>query len=127
MKAISSEMILMVGVLVAVGILMLQLRGLFSTQVSLGEEEVVSGFTNDLESIIDKAMAVTGNASFVYHPMIKSYRLEVDYNTVTIYDKISKKTSSFTKSGVNLVPVEIEDSEMIHIEKTDDEVVLSGE
>jgi len=126
-KATSSEMILMVGVLVAVGILLLQLRGLFSIQTSLGQEEVVSGFTNDLESIIDKAMAVTGNASFVYHPTIKSYTLEVDYNTVTIHDKISKKTSSFTKSGVNLVPVEIENSEVIHIEKSYDEVSLSGE
>jgi len=107
--------------------LLLQLRGLFSIQTSLGQEEVVSGFTNDLESIIDKAMAVTGNASFVYHPTIKSYTLEVDYNTVTIHDKISKKTSSFTKSGVNLVPVEIENSEVIHIEKSYDEVSLSGE
>jgi len=126
-KAISSEMILMVGVLVAVGILLLQLRGLFSTQVMLGQEEVVSGFANELESIIDKAMAVTGDASFVYYPTVKSYKLEVEPNTISIYDKISKKTVIFAKSGVNFIPTVIEDSEVIYIKKTDDEVTLSGE
>ena len=120
-------MILMVGVLVAVGILLLQLRGLFSTQVRLGQEEVVSGFANDLESIIDKAMAVTGNASFVYYPPTKSYRLEVEHNITLIYDKTSKRTASFAKSGVNLMPVAIEDSEVIYIKKSDNEVSLSGE
>lgn len=120
-------MILMVGVLVAVGILLLQLRGLFSTQVILGQEEVISGFANDLESIIDKAMAVTGNTSFVYYPTTKSYRLEVEHNITSIYDKISKRTVSFAKSGVNLIPSVIEDSEMIYIKKSDNDVYLSGE
>ena len=120
-------MILMVGVLVAVGILMLQLRGLFSIQMGLGQEEVVSGFANDLESIIDKAIATTGNASFVYYPTIKSYRLEVEHNTTSIYDKISKKNASFTKSGVNLKPGVIEDSEVVYIKKIDNELTLSGE
>lgn len=126
MKAISSEMILIIGVLVAVGILMLQLRGLFSAQARLGQEEIVSGFANDLESIIDKAMAVTGDANFVYYPMIKSYRLEIKHNTLSIYDKISKKTASFVKSGVDLIPATIEDSEVVYIKKTNNDVYLSG-
>lgn len=119
-------MILTIGVLVASAILLLQLRGVFYGQTKLAQEEVVGAFANDLENIVDKAVAVTGNATFVYYPAIKSYTLTVKNATVLIYDKISKITASFTKTSVNLQDMAFEDSEIIYITKVGDSVYILG-
>lgn len=125
-KGVATEMILTIGVLVASGILLLQLRGVFYGQTKLSQEEVASAFANDLENIVDKAVAVTGNATFVYYPAIKSYMLTVENNTVMIYDKISKKTASFTKTSVNLQNMVFEDSEVIYITKVGNSIYMLG-
>jgi hypothetical protein len=125
-KGFATEMILTIGVLIASGILLLQLRGVFYGQTRLSQEEVASAFADDLENIVDKAIAVTGNASFVYYPVIKSYTLTVKNNTVSIHDKISKKTASFTKISINLQDMAFEDSEIIYIIKVEDSVYILG-
>lgn len=125
-KGFATEIILTVGVLIASGILLLQLRGVFYGQTRLSQEEVASAFADDLENIVDMAVAVTGNASFVYYPAIKSYTLTVKNDTVLIYDKISKKTASFTKTSINLQDMIFEDSEIIYIIKVEDSVYILG-
>jgi hypothetical protein len=125
-KAFASEMILTIGVLIAAGILLLQLKGVFYGQTKVSQEEVASAFVNDLENVIDKAVAVTGNANFVYYPTIKSYALTVKNNTVLINDKISKKSAFFTKTSINLQDIFFEDSKIIYITKVDDNVYILG-
>ena len=92
MKGVATEPILIIGVLIATGILMLQLRGVFYGETIIAQQETLVAFSDDLESIIDKASAVTGNASFVYYPLIKVYRLVVENNVVIVSDRISGET-----------------------------------
>jgi len=125
-KGIATEMILTIGVLVASGILLLQLRGVFYGQTKLSQGEIAGAFANDLENIVDKAVAVTGNATFAYHPAIKSYTLTVSNDTVLIYDKISKVKAGFTKTSVNLQDISFEDSEVIYITKVEDGIYILG-
>lgn len=125
-KATTSEMILTVGVLVAVGIILLQLRGVFYTQQKLSQKEAVFVFARGLEDVIDKAMGVTGNAHFTFHPQIKKYKLTIEDNMITIYDKVSKETANFIKIGIDLQPTTMEDFEVIDINKIDDTLYISG-
>lgn len=113
-----------IGVLIAAGILLLQFRGIFYGQTRLAQEEVVGTFAEDIENIVDKISLFSGNATFVYHPAIKGYKLTVKSNTVLIYDKMSKKTASFTKTSVNLQDMTFEDSEVIYIKKDEDKVYI---
>ncbi|MCX6821172.1 MAG: hypothetical protein NTW30_00165 [Candidatus Aenigmarchaeota archaeon] len=125
-KAFASEMILTIGVLIAAGILLLQLKSVFYGQTKVSQEEVASAFVNDIENIVDGSVAVTGNANFVYYPTIKSYALTVKNDTVSVYDKISKNTASFTKTSVNLQDMIFEDSDTVYITKVEDNVYIFG-
>jgi hypothetical protein len=125
-KGVATEMILTIGVLVASGILLLQLRGVFYGQTKLSQEEVVGAFADDLENIVGKISLFSGNATFVYRPAIKTYTLTVKNDTVLIYDKVSKKTASFTKASINLEDMVFEDSEVINIIKVEDSVYILG-
>jgi hypothetical protein len=125
-KATTSEMILTIGILVAVGIILLQLRGVFYAQQKLGQEEAIFTFAKTLEDRIDKAIAVTGNVHFTFHPKIKKYKLTIKGNMITIYDKVSKETTSFVKTGIDFHPTTIEDYEVIDINKIGNTIYLSG-
>ena len=78
MKSIAgTEIILTIGIIIAVGVSLVQLRGVFYGQQLLAQEEVVVAFARDLESIADRAIATTGDAAFVYYPTIKKYTLNI--------------------------------------------------
>lgn len=117
-------MILTIGVLIASGILLLQLRGVFYGQTKLSQEEVATSFADDLKNIVNKINLFEGNATFAYHPTIKSYKLTVKNDNVLIYDKISKVTVGFTKTSVNLQDMTFEDSEVIYIKKDEDKIYI---
>lgn len=102
------------------------MRGVLFTQTGLSQQEVVKAFVDELKGVVDKAISVTGNASFVYHPQIKSYRLTVKNSTVSIFDKVSKRTASFTKTDVDFLSLEIEDSETIYVVKVENKVYILG-
>ncbi|MEM5829294.1 MAG: hypothetical protein QW040_00400 [Candidatus Aenigmatarchaeota archaeon] len=123
MKAIATEIILSIGVLIAVGITVFQLRGIYIAQQELGEEEVVSSFAKDLEAIVDRAIATTGDVAFVYYPSIKQYRIEIENNVVKLFDKISGKQSSFSRA-LEIVENRFEDCEKILLLKKDGKIVL---
>src|SRR3989344_4052548 len=92
------EIILTVGVLVAVGIALVQLKGVLVGETQIAQSEIIYSFGRDLESLVDKAIANTGDAAFVYVPSIKSYTVDITKNTITIFDKISQKSIQITKS-----------------------------
>jgi hypothetical protein len=123
-KAVATEVILTVGVLIAVGFALLQLRGVFFAQQELNKEEVVEAFAKDLDSIIDKAIATTGDAAFVYYPNIKQYRVEIKDNTVLILDKISGKTSTFSKLMPKIADNSFEDCEKIFVVKVKEKIAV---
>lgn len=120
----TEEMILTIGILIAAGILLLELRGVFYGQTKLSQEEVASSVADDLENIVNKINLFEGNATFAYHPTIKSYTLTVKNNNVLIYDKTSKVTAGFTKTNVNLQDMTFEDSEVIYIKKDEDKIYI---
>jgi len=97
MKSVGYESILIIGVLIAIGFSFFQLRGIFYGQQLMGKEEVINAFAKDLEEIVDKAMATTGDAAFIYHPAIKQYSVLVKNSTVIVTDKISKHFLFFLK------------------------------
>lgn len=116
-KAVASEMILSVGILIATIILLLQIRSVFNLQQKIAQGEVLYEFKNDIESIIDKFMAVTGDAYFNYEPRLKKYIIQTDNERVFIYDKISEKNTSFVVNNAELIFTRIEDSKNICIIK----------
>ncbi len=124
MKGLATEIILVVGVLVAVGIATLQLRGIFLAQQQLGEEEVISAFAKDLESIIDKAIATTGDVAFIYYPSIKKYRVEIENNIVKALDKVSGKQAIFSKLVPQIVNNYLEDCEKIFVVKVKEKIAV---
>ena len=124
MKGVATEVILTVGVLVAAGFTLFQLRGIYLAQQELGKEEVVEAFAKDLESIVDKAIATTGDAAFVYYPTIKKYKVEIKDNVFSIFDKISGKTSTFSKLMPEIVDNSFEDCEKIFVVKKNEKIIL---
>lgn len=124
MKGVATEVILAVGVLIAVGVTLLQLRGIYVAQQQLAQEEVVSVFAKDLESVIDKAIATTGNAAFVYYPSIMQYRIDIKSNTVSILDKIFNESATFTKSAPGIVDNSFEGCEKIFVTKQNEKIIL---
>jgi hypothetical protein len=126
MKAVAgTEVILTVGIIIAVGVALVQLRGVFSSQQLLAQEEVVVTFARDLESYMDKAIATTGDAAFVYFPTIKKYSLNISNNAVSISDKISSKTAGFSKSAPEIVENYFEDCEKIFVNKMKEKIVIN--
>ena len=116
-KGLSTEIILTIGILIAVGIALLQLRGVFYMQQKSSEKSLVSDFIYDIESIIQKALSTTGNAAFTYKPNLKKYVLEADGNKLTVHDKISGENISLFIDGVEFMPGRVEDNESICIMK----------
>jgi len=127
MKGIGSETVLFIGMLLASGILMLQLKGVLYGEIKLMQESPLSVFKKDLEKIISELKSVTGNASFVYYPPIKKYILRIERNVVTIHDKKNDKNVSFTVSGIVLKDTVFEDSKKISLIKIGDSVYFTGE
>ncbi len=124
MKGVAYETILIIGVLVAVGFSLLQLRGIFYGQQLTGKEEVVYAFAKDLESIVDKAIATTGDAAFVYYPSIKQYSIVIKNDTVTITDKVSNLSKYFSKYFI-LVDNSFEDCEKIFVFKKEKKILIT--
>ncbi|MEM7814478.1 MAG: C25 family cysteine peptidase [Candidatus Aenigmatarchaeota archaeon] len=124
MKGLATEIILTIGVLIAVGITAFQLRGIYIAQQQLGEEEVISAFIKDLESIVDRAIGTTGDAAFIYYPIIKQYKVEIENNVVRALDKISGKQASFSKTAPKIVENQFEDCEKIFVLKKEGKIVL---
>ncbi|MEM5855703.1 MAG: hypothetical protein QW472_05315, partial [Candidatus Aenigmatarchaeota archaeon] len=124
MKAIATEIILTIGVLIAVGITAFQLRGIYIAQQQLGEEEVILSFIKDLESIVDRAIGTTGDAAFIYYPIIEKYRVEIENNVVKALDKISGKQASFSKLAPEIVENSFEDCEKIFVLKKGRKIAL---
>lgn len=124
MKGLATEIILTVGVLIAVGITTLQLRGVYIAQQELGEKEVISAFVKDLETIVDRAIGTTGDVAFIYYPIIKHYRVEIENNVVKVLDKISGKQASFSRVAPEIVKNQFEDCEKIFVLKKEGKIVL---
>jgi len=128
----ATEIILIIGTLVAVGVVLVQLRGVFYSQELLAKEEVVTSFAKDLEDIIDKAAFSTGDVDFVYHPLIKKYYVNVSsalkganyVSQVLIYDKISGKSTSFYKS-FEVIDNNFEDCDRILVIKKESKILLT--
>jgi hypothetical protein len=126
MKSVAgTEIILTVGILIAVGVSLVQLRGVFYGQQLLAQEEVVVAFARDLENIVDRAIATTGDAAFVYYPSIKKYVVDISNNVVSIRDKISNKTTSFSKSAPEIIDNYFEDCDKIFVIKTQEKIVIN--
>jgi hypothetical protein len=124
-KAIAgTEILLTVGILIAAGVTLVQLKGVFYGQQLLAQEEVVVAFAKDLESIADKATATTGDASFIYHPAIKKYTVDINSNVVLVFDKVSKKAASFSKSSPEIIDNYLEDCEKIFVVKREEKIVV---
>lgn len=125
-KAVSmfSQVILTIGILVAAAIAIVQLRGIFTAETRLAQEEVVVSFAKDLDSIIDKALGTTGDAKFIYNTPIRKYRVEVGDNHVTLLDKLANKSTIFTKSTQIIIKNVIEDSDQIIVLKKGDQVFI---
>jgi lipopolysaccharide export system protein LptA len=113
-------------VIVAVAIVLVQLRGVFFAQTKLAEATPVVVFSDDLETIVNKAIAITGNVVFTYHPVLKQYTVRISDNTVTVFDKLSKKSSSFSKSMHEIVGNYFEDKENITIIKRENKIYILG-
>lgn len=125
-KAVSSEMILTAGLLIAVGITMLQIRRVFLSEEMLAQSEVVASFASDLENIVKKSMAVTGDANFVYRPTLKKYTLEIKDRKVEIQDMTSGKSSFFLVYGIKTVPNRFENSRTIYVIKKNGLLLISN-
>jgi hypothetical protein len=124
MKSVGYESILIIGVLIAIGFSFFQLRGIFYGQQLMGKEEVINAFAKDLEEIVDKAMATTGDAAFIYHPAIKQYSVLVKNSTVIVTDKISNISSFFSKSFA-IIDNSFEDCEKIFILKSEAKIFIT--
>ena len=126
MKALTSfELVLTIGILIAVGIAMIQLRGLFTSQLQLAREEVVVIFAKNLESAVDKAVATTGDVSFSYTPPIENYTVTVTSKSVSILDRTTKSIASFVKN-IEFVPSSIENAKKIFVIKEEGKIKISG-
>ncbi len=119
-------MLLTIGVLIAVGIAMIQIKSVFYGEQDISKEEVVNQFARDIDSIIDKCSSTTGDASFDYKPSIKKYKLEIKDNVVFIQDKLTNKTAQFAKVNVKLKDTIVIDSKTIHISKIENNVFILG-
>jgi len=87
------EIVIIIGVIVAVGIALVQLRGILVGESRISQAEVIYSFARELEGIVDRAIANTGDVNFVYSPPIKKY-------TVNISSVVKEKTTEEKK--VNL-------------------------
>jgi hypothetical protein len=125
MRGVGSEIILTIGIIIAVAILMLQFKGYFDAQTQLSRESVVEDFAKDLESIVDRAIVTYGNVTFVYYPPIKKYKVEIKSNVVEVFDKVSNKSASFFKLMPKIAPAIFEDAENITISKLNNTIFIS--
>jgi hypothetical protein len=121
-----TETILIIGVLIASGITIYQLMSFYKVQTTLSKEEVVIVFAKDLEAIIDKATATTGDVAFVYSPPLVRYYVKIENNTVFIHDKSSNKNASFSKATLEIVSNYFEDSKKITIVKKENKIFVMG-
>lgn len=120
-----TEIILIVGVMIAIGIALVQLRGIFYSQQILSQEEVVVTFSNNLEAVVDKAISATGDTTFSYIPQIKKYSVDINSNLVSIYDKTSNKNASFFKSNPQIIDNYFEDCSKIFVIKKENKIVIT--
>lgn len=111
-----SETVLIVGVLTLAGLLAFQLKGLYEAQAGLAERAVVVQFAKDLEAVVERAIATTGDINFTYFPLIKRYKLKVENSVVSVLDKISGQAASFAKS-VEIADIGFEDCEALSVIK----------
>ena|GEM_PF-4392134 len=126
MKGLATEIILTVGILIAVGLSLVQVRSIFVSQEKLSEKEVVVEFSKDLENIINKALSATGDVAFIYIPPITKYKLEIRDNIVRIKDKISGYEASFVVYSSQIVENSFEDSENITVIKKEGKIYVLG-
>ncbi|MEM5794257.1 MAG: hypothetical protein QXS48_01570 [Candidatus Aenigmatarchaeota archaeon] len=121
-----TETILIIGVLVASGITVYQLLSFYNVQTQIAKEEVVVIFAKDLEAIIDKAIATSGDVVFVYYPPLVRYYVKIENNTVFVHDKNLNKTASFSKQMPEIVSNFFEDSKKITIAKMENKIFIMG-
>lgn len=125
-KAVATEMLLTVGILIAVGIAMIQIKSVFFSEQKISQQDIVNEFARDIESIVDKLSSTTGNGTFTYEPQIKKYKLEVKDSIVTIKDSVSGKSTWFAKSQINLKNTIVQDSKIIYISRIEDQIFILG-
>lgn len=126
--ATSSEIIMVVGVLIITTIIIFQLRSVYLAQTEISQEGIVGTFAIDLSSYMDKAIPITGDAKFSYQPLIKNYKLKVSNNTISILDKSSGKLFMFAISNPpKITDTSIEDKQTIYIIKRENQISLTGE
>jgi hypothetical protein len=121
----ATEVILIVGILVAVGIILVQLRGIFYSEQILAQKEVAVAFAKDLENILDNAIGSTGETSFSYQPATKKYSVDIRNNMVSIFDKTSHSNATFSKFSPQIIDNYFEDCEKIFVIKKADKIVIT--
>jgi murein DD-endopeptidase MepM/ murein hydrolase activator NlpD len=116
-KGVASDMILTVGVLLAIGLALLQLRALIFGQTKTAQENVLYSFARDIQRIIQKSDSIAGNTTFIYEPDIKEYAVLIFDGEIEINDAVTGKNISFSDSQVELVNDYFGNSEKIYIRK----------
>ncbi len=126
MKGSATEMILVVGLILSTGVLMAQLKSVYTSEMKASQAEPLEAFANDLQSIIYRLNALTGDGKVVYRPPLKKYVLEIENNLVRITDKLSGKKIAFLVSGVKLRYTRVEDEKNIVLMKSGEEIIIPG-
>jgi hypothetical protein len=106
----------MMGILLAVSILLLQIRNYFALQQKIIQGDALYSFKTDMEALINSIISSSGNSYINYKPMIKKYSIIVGNQIIEIKDKISGKKTSFSVN-FDVENSEIEDSDYICISK----------
>ncbi len=122
MKGEISEIILTVGILIATSITLFLLRPLIFKQSEISQDQVISEFSTDIETTINRAIAATNDVSFTYKPLPQKYIFTVSNNIVIIQDKITGKSISFSKEGNAINNVCFEDVQKIYVKKIDQKI-----
>ncbi|OGI15084.1 hypothetical protein A3K63_03825 [Candidatus Micrarchaeota archaeon RBG_16_49_10] len=118
-------MLLTIGILIAVSLVLLQLRAIFSSQTKVAQENVIYSFSRDIQRIIEKSNSISGNTTFVYEPEIKDYSFGINSSIIEIQDKVTGQNISFGSYQIDLIPDYFEDAEKIYIRKVNDYGLIS--
>lgn len=127
MKGEISEIILTIGLLIAVSITLLLLKPIIFKQSEISQDQIISEFSNDIETTINRVIAATNDVSLTYRPFAKKYVFVASNNFITIQDKATEKYVSFSKEGNQISDTCFEDAQKITVKKTEQKIDIIPE
>ncbi len=127
MKGDVSEVILTVGILIAVGIALFLLRPIFFKESQSSQDQPLAEFSSDIETTIYRVVASTNDVSLSYGPLVKKYVFRVSDNIVSVQDKTTGKSVSFFIEGNKISDVCFEDSDKIIVRKEEQKLDIKPE